>query len=81
MESVKALTSFFGWCAVINIGLLFFTTFFAVFMRRFALRVHSKMFALGEDDILRAYFQYLAQYKILTLVFSVVPYAALKLMT
>jgi hypothetical protein len=81
MDSVEVLTRFFGWCAVINIGLLLLTIFFVAFMRGFAIRVHRKMFALSEDDISRAYFRYLAQYKILTLVFSVVPYFALKLVT
>jgi hypothetical protein len=50
-------------------------------MRGLAVNLHTKMFALSEEDILRAYFQYLAQYKIATLVLSVVPYVSLKLMS
>jgi hypothetical protein len=51
------------------------------FMRGLAVNLHTKMFALSEEDILRAYFQYLAQYKIAALVLSVVPYASLKMMS
>ncbi len=80
MQSIEALTQFFGWCAVINIGFLLFASFFLAFMRGFVLNVHTRMFALSKEDVLRAYFQYLAQYKIVALVFSVVPYVALKLM-
>ena len=62
MESIEALTRFFGWCAVINISFLILATFFVTFMRGLAVNLHTKMFALSEEDILRAYFQYLAQY-------------------
>ena len=81
MESIEALTRFFGWCAVINISFLILATFFVTFMRGLAVNLHNKMFALSEEDILRAYFQYLAQYKIAALVLSVVPYVSLKLMS
>ena len=80
MNSLETLTQFFGWCAVINIGFLLLATFFLAYMRNFALKVHTKMFALSEDDVLRAYFQYLAQYKIAAFILSVVPYISLKLM-
>ena len=79
MDSLEALTTFFGWCAVINTALLLLAAFFLAYMRGFALNIHTRMFALSEEDVLRAYFQYLAQYKILALVFSVVPYVALRL--
>ena len=81
MESIESLTQFFGWCAVINISFLMLAAFFVTFMRGLAVNFHTKMFALSEEDILRAYFQYLAQYKIATLVLSVVPYVSLKLMS
>ena len=81
MDSLEKLTEFFGWCAVINIGVLLLATVFLSFMRSFAVRVHTRLFALSEEDVGRAYFQYLAQYKIATLVLSVIPYIALKLMS
>lgn len=81
MITIETLTQFFGWCAVINIGYLVFATFFLAFMRSFALNVHTKMFSLSEGEVLRAYFQFLAQYKIAALVLSVVPYIALKIMS
>jgi len=81
MESIEALTQFFGWCAVINMSFLILATFFVTFMRGLVVNLHTKMFALSEEDILRAYFQYLAQYKIAALVLSVVPYVSLKMMS
>jgi hypothetical protein len=78
---IESLTQFFAWCAAINIGFLLLATLFLALLRGFALSVHTKMFALSKEDVLRAYFQYLAQYKIVALVFSVVPYIALRLMS
>ena len=43
-------------------------------------RIHGRMFGLEPADLSRAYFQYLAQYKIAIIVFSLTPYIALKLM-
>jgi hypothetical protein len=37
------------------------------------------MFGLGEADLSRAYFQYLAHYKIAILVFNLIPYVAVRL--
>lgn len=38
------------------------------------------MFGLSQDDLSRAYFQYLAQYKIAIFVLNIAPYLALKAM-
>jgi hypothetical protein len=38
------------------------------------------MFGLEDADLSRAYFQYLAQYKILVFVFNLMPYLALRIM-
>jgi hypothetical protein len=51
-----------------------------VIMRRAISRLHGKMFALSEADLARAYFQYLAQYKIAIFMFNIVPYIALRLL-
>ncbi len=42
-------------------------------------QIHAKMFGLNEVDLSRAYFQYLAQYKIAIFVLNLVPYIALKI--
>ena len=80
METMEALRSFFAWCSVINIAVLIFSSIFMVLMRGVASRIHARMFNLEESDISRAYFQFLAQYKLLIFVFSIVPYFALRIM-
>jgi len=78
--TIETLRTFFGWCTVINIGLLMFSSIFVIVIRGAALRIHGKMFNLDEKYLSQAYFQFLAQYKIAIIVLNVVPYFALKVM-
>lgn len=80
MTSQEALTTFFGWCSAISVGILFLTSGALLLMRHRIARIHSRMFGMSEEDLARAYFQYLAQFKIAVIVLNVVPYLALRLM-
>ena len=62
-----------------NVALMIFSSVTLLIGLKPILRIHSRMFELDEPDLKRAYFQYLAQFKIVVLVFNVVPYIALKL--
>jgi hypothetical protein len=77
---MEAVTTFFGWTTVINIVLLVVSTIMVIAMRGSISTLHGRMFGLESVDLSRAYFQYIAQYKIAIIVFSLTPYLALKLM-
>lgn len=77
--TIEIIREFLGWCSVINIGLLMFSSIFLFVFRGVASRVHSKMFNLDENYLSQAYFQYLAQYKIAIIVFNIVPYFAIRI--
>ena len=79
MNSLETFTLFLGWCTAINIGLLMVAAIFVGPMRGPISQIHAKMFELNEVDLSRAYFQYLAQYKIAIFVLNLVPYIALKI--
>jgi hypothetical protein len=79
MESAHAIREVLGWCTVLNLGLLAFASLVLVIAGAPIKRLHAKMFALSEDDLARAYFQYLAQYKIAILIFNLAPYLALRI--
>lgn len=79
MFTLDTLTAFFGWTLVINVTFLLFSTIGVVSARGFISRIHGGMFGLESADLSRAYFQYLAQYKIAIIIFSLTPYIALKL--
>ena len=79
MDSLDSLTSLLGWCSAINIGVLMFASLMVISMRDTIVSIHARMFGLSEGDLLRAYFQYLAQYKIAIFILNIVPYIALKI--
>jgi hypothetical protein len=80
MHSFELIQTFLGWCSVINIGLLAFSALIVILFREQISELHAKIFHLNKEDVFRAYFQYLAQFKILIIVLNIVPYFALSIM-
>ena len=78
--TTEVLTELLGWASAINIVILVFSTLSLIAMRGAVSKIHSKLFGLDEKDLGRAYFQYLAQYKIAIIVLNIAPYVALKFM-
>ena len=81
MNTLEAVTAFFGWTTVINFVLLFVSSIMVITIRGAISRIHGRMFELETADLSRAYFQYLAQYKIAIIVLSLTPYIALRIMS
>jgi len=80
MSSPETLTSFLGWCTVLNFGMLAFSAILVMVMRDWMTRTHARMFGVSEADLPRVYFQYLAQYQIAIFIFNLAPYVALKIL-
>lgn len=80
-QTIASLTEFLGWTLVINLGILMFSSMAIVIFRSGISNIHGKLFGMTELDLGRAYFQYLAQYKIAILVFNLAPYVALKIIS
>ena len=81
MNTLEAVTAFFGWTTVINFVLLFVSSIMVITIRGAISKIHGRMFGLKTADLSRAYFQYLAQYKIAIIVLSLTPYIALRIMS
>ncbi len=79
MNSVQTLREVLGWCTVLNMAILVFAALYVVVLGGLIKRLHARMFGLSEGDLSRAYFQYLAQYKIAIFVFNLAPYLALRI--
>jgi hypothetical protein len=77
--TLEQLTAFLGWSSLINIGILLISTFFVVWRRDFAVNIHSSMFDLDSQAVPAMYFDYLGRYKLMLLVFNIVPYLALRI--
>jgi hypothetical protein len=80
MNTVEIMIEFFGWCSIINIGILFLSALTVIVFREPVLRIHRKVYHVEDEVLLKIYLQYLALYKILIIIFSIVPYFALKLL-
>ena len=79
MDSLDSITAILGWCCLLNMAMMVLASLMLIVARGPITRIHAGMFGLDEADLARAYFQYLAQYKIATFVFNIAPYVALKI--
>ena len=79
--NIETIREFLGWCTVINFGLMALVVVKLLLVRDWASRVHAKMFGFDEGSVREAYFQFVAYYKIAIIVFNLVPYIALTIMS
>lgn len=80
MTDLSQITELLGWVALINIGYLCIATILLMFFRETISSMHSKIFKIDESELGAKYFDFLSHYKIMSLVFTVAPYIALKIM-
>lgn len=80
MFEVDQITEFLGWCVVINIALLSFTAVVILLFKEQVASLHSRLFCIERAELERLYFNWLGNYKLINVVFFLVPYIALKIM-
>lgn len=80
MITLAELTEFLGWLSIINIAYLVLATLIMVFAKDAIASIHSKWLRIDSKGLEAKYFDFLSQYKVATMIFSVAPYIALKLM-
>ncbi len=81
MNSIDTLATFFGWCIVINLVLLTLAFFVFTVVREDFARLMSKLFGISTEESKITLFRMFHLYRLLFIVFSVVPYLALKAMS
>jgi len=80
MFSIESITSFLGWCTVVNVGVLILSSALLIAFKHTIINIHSKLFELEKEHLPLAYFHYLANYKVAIFILNIVPYIALKVM-
>lgn len=80
MQDVNNLIMFLGWCTIINIGILIFSSLTIFLFKSSVTKLHSELSGVERKALLPLYFKYLGNYKICIIVFNFVPYLALKVM-
>ncbi len=74
---IGTLTTFFMWCTIIDVSLLVVSTFVFIVAPGFIYRVQSMFFPIPRETFTVIYYSFLGLFKILIIVFNVVPYVAL----
>lgn len=77
---LNTFITLFGWMTIINFGLLIFSTLLLFIFKDTICRLHQQISGLEASTLKPAYFYFLASYKLLILIFNLVPYIALKLL-
>lgn len=79
--NINEITTFFGWCTVINMGIYLFSAFFMIAFKEFTINLHSKLMGIDATELPSLYFKYMGNYKIVIIAFNLVPYISLTLMS
>jgi hypothetical protein len=74
---IETLTTFFMWCTIINTAILIYSTLFLWLAPGFVYRIQSKWFPISRETFNIVAYSYLGLFKLLFLVFNLVPYLAL----
>ncbi len=74
---LDALRDFFMWCTILNGALLIFSALICAFAGDWIYRMHGALFSLPRDAFNVVLYSYVGLFKILFLVFSLVPFVAL----
>ncbi len=74
---IGTVTAFFMWCTIINGAMFVLSAAMCILARDFVYRVHSKWFAMPRETFDVVIYSLVGLFKIVFLVFNVVPYMAL----
>jgi len=78
--NIQMLSVFFMWCTIINFGLLILMSLILVYAAEWVYRIHSKLFPMSRETFNVVIYSFLGLYKIIFIVFCLVPYIVLLIM-
>ena len=76
----KQLTSFFGWCSLINGTILILMTLVYMAAPDLVFRTQTSFFPITQEAFTIVFYCFLALFKALWLIFNVIPWVALIVM-
>lgn len=77
---IATVRTFFMWCTVINGGLLILSFVILTFAADWVYRMHSKWYPIPREAFNIVIYSFIGLFKILVMVFNVVPWIALVIM-
>ena len=80
MNSMETLTTFLGWCTVINMGFILFLFLFVSLFCKGIGKLSAKFFGVTKEEAKATLFRVFLQYRLTWVLLNLVPYLALKIM-
>ena len=80
MDNIAAITTFLGWCTIINLGIFAITAIVLTLFKNAIKDIHSKLTGVPTERLDELYFNYLGHFKLAIIILSLSPYIALKFM-
>lgn len=81
MNSIEALTTFFGWYTLLNLGILMLYLLFASLLHEWAGELIAKLFGITSEAAKVTIFRVFQQYRVAFVMLNAVPYFALLIMS
>ncbi|BBB28997.1 DUF6868 family protein [Neptunomonas japonica] len=78
---IETLKDFFMWCSVINVALLILWTSIFMLAPDFVYHTQRHFFAITRQQFDIAFYAFLGLFKLLFIIFSLVPYLTLLILT
>jgi len=74
---IITVRTFFLWCTIINGILLIGSSLVCIFARDWIYPIHNRFFNVSRETVNTMFYSFIALYKILWMVFNLVPWLAL----
>lgn len=78
---IEVIRAFFGWCTLINGAFLVLTFLFSANAAGWIYKMHSKWFSIDREAFTLVLYCFIGAMKIFFILFSLVPYLALVILT
>jgi len=79
--SIEQVRDLFMWCSIINVALLLLSSLMCIFAADWVYRRHSKFFKISREAFNVAIYSFIGVWKILIILFNIVPWIALLILT
>jgi len=76
---ITTIKTFFMWCMILNLGVLVFSSIVGMFFADFSFRMNNRFFGISREAFNTLIPCFFGFYKVIVIVFSVVPYIALEI--
>jgi hypothetical protein len=75
--TIDTLTNFFMWCTILNAGMFLLSLVLILALKNVAFKMHSKLFGITRAAYDATIYGFLGFWKVVIIVFNVVPWIAL----